>query len=325
MLRGLTCHLSHSEILEDLLIGLETSPEWMTRRFLVRTKQGSFSAHLGKTTVILTDREARELCEAVDVVGQQYKDRLIEFANILETWEYLSTITYEGIKGCHLLSVEKWLWDLMKEFSFKYDFRKGSSEWHIFDSRLTVVRLTHRDDPDYHAMLWPRVNATVMPNSTIDNIYSDCITELTEYDNNEIDGNALFDNVGPRGFWTATYTHTWMVQQFIPKVLTYYLGSLPHFQEIKKHMFGNLPLKVQDMLRKGTQLTTEQMNILRREAVNDWRDNRYVLLSDITEPKQLDYYVGMIQSLFHSYGSGVCSSIDLASILCRICKPGSVR
>jgi hypothetical protein len=113
MLRGLTCHLSHSEILEDLLIGLETSPEWMTRRFLVRTKQGSLSAHLGKTTVILT--------------------------------------------------------------------------------------------------------------------------ELTEYDNNEIDGNALFGNVGPRGFWTATYIHTYMDSSTIypqsSNLLSRLFTSFPRDQE----------------------------------------------------------------------------------------------
>jgi hypothetical protein len=301
MLRGLTCHLSHSEILEDLLVGLGTSPEWKTRRFLERTKQGSFRARLGKTIVILAEREAIELCDAVDTVGQRYKDRMIESANILETWDY-STITFEGIKGCHLLSVERWLWDLMKEFSYEFDFLKGSSEWHIFDSRLEVIRLTHRDDRDYHAMLWPRVKATLMPSSTVDIIYSDCITELTTYDDNKIDGNSLFANVGPRGFWTATYTHTWIVQQFIPKVFTHYLGSPAHFQQINKRVLENLSPKVQDMLRQGVQLKTEQINTLRQEAVDNWRDDRYVSLPDITEPKQLKYYVGGIQSLFHSYG-----------------------
>ena len=302
MLRGLTCHLSHSEILEYLLIGLGTSLEWKTRRFLEMTQQGSFKAHLGKTTVILSEREARELCDVIDEVGQRYKDSMVESANILEIWDF-STITFEGKKGCHLLSVERWLWDLMKEFSYEFDFQMGNSEWHIFDSRLEVIRLTHRDNPDYYAALWPIIKANFIANSTtVDIIYNDCITELTEFDKNEVDGNTLFGNVGPRGFWTASYTHTWIVQKFIPKVLTYYLGSFTHFQDIKKQMFDNLSPRVQDLLRKGTQLTTEQMNILRREAVDDGRHNRYVPLPDITEPKQLDYYVGMIQSLFHSYG-----------------------
>jgi hypothetical protein len=166
-----------------------------------------------------------------------------------------------------------------------------------------VIRLTHRDDPNYHAMLWPRVKATFLPRRTVDIRYNDCITELTEYDDNKIDSNSLFENAGPRGFWTATYTYTWIVQQFIPKVLTYYLESSTQCQKSKKRVLENLSPKVQDMLSQGTQLKTEQINTFRREAVDNWGDDRYVPLPDITEPKQLDYYVGRIQSWFYSYGA----------------------
>jgi hypothetical protein len=137
----------------------------------------------------------------------------------------------------------------------------------------------------------------------VDIIYCDCITELTTYDDNKIDSDSLFANVGPRGFWTAAYTHTWIVGQFIPKVLTYYLGSSTQFQRINKRVLENLSPKVQEMLRQGAQLNTEQIITLRQEAIDNWRDDRYIPLPDITEPKQLEYYVGNIQSLFHSYGA----------------------
>lgn len=68
MLQGLTCHLSHEEILTDFLIGLETSSEWEARPFLRKKNQNTFEVQLGKTTVILSGREADELCDVVDEV-----------------------------------------------------------------------------------------------------------------------------------------------------------------------------------------------------------------------------------------------------------------
>jgi len=292
MLRGLTCHLSHSEILTELFIGLGTSPAWETRPFLQTTEQGTFEAHLGQTTVILSENEASDLCKSVDTVCQTYKDILIEATNALETWDY-RPVSMEDIKGFEILSVERWLWDLMKQFSQEFDYDKGNSDWHIFDSHHAwAIRVARKGEPDY-VVIWPKFGNSFLPsNKDVELLYVDSITYLQLYRDKPYD--SIFKDVGPHGSWTATYTKEWIEQQFIPKVLSYYSVS-PSLKRVGK--IRQTASNVFPFLKPNQ----EQINAIMKKAVTDYSEKESLQLADIEEPNQFSDYLHYIQSWFHHY------------------------
>ncbi len=293
MLQGLTCHLSHSEILTELFIGLGTLPGWETRSFIHATEQGTFEVHLGETTVILSQNEANDLCDAVDEVCQKYKEILVEATNVLETWEF-RPVSMEDIKGFELLSVVQWLWDLMKQFSREFDYANGNSDWHIFDSHHAwSIRVTRKGKPEQdHVVIRPKIGNSFFPsNKEVDLLYVDCITYLQLYRDKPY--GSIYKDVGPLGIWTATYTKEWIEQQFIPKVLSYYSvsRSSTRIGKIKR-----MATKMFPFLNPGQ----KRLDAIMREAITDYVTER-VPLADISEPKQFETYLHEIQSLFHHY------------------------
>src|SRR5258708_7753202 len=290
MLRGLTCHLSHSEILTELFIGLGTPPGWETRPFLHITEQGTFEAHLGQTTVILSEDEANELCNAVDVICQRYKTVLIETTNTLETWDFRPVSMEE--KGFELLSVEQWLWDLMKQFSREFDYDNGNSDWHIFDSHhVWAIRVARKGCHD-HVIIWPKFEDDFFPSNDVHLLYVDSITYLRLYP--DAPDESIFKDVGPHGVWTATYTKEWIEQQFIPKVLSYY----PISRSLKRTgRIRQVASKVFPFLAPSQ----EQLDTIIQKAVSDYSAKENIPLADINEPKQFSPYLYQIQSWCHHY------------------------
>src|SRR5919202_3216304 len=107
--RGLTIRLSHTQIIRDLLLGLNTPPAWGARLFLTPLDDGTYGAQLGGTATILSQAEAIDLCAAVDKVGAAYKCSLVEVETLLETWEFQPVETEYG-RGFQLMSLPSELW-----------------------------------------------------------------------------------------------------------------------------------------------------------------------------------------------------------------------
>ncbi len=293
MLRGLTCRLSHEEVLTDFLVGLETPPDWEVRPFLHKTEQNTFEARLGETTVILSEREAYELCNAVDDICKQYKDIMVEATNALETWDF-RPVKIEVEKGFEILSVDLWLWEKMKQFSHEFDYDNGNSEWHIFDSQNLSIRVCPKEGPD-HVVIWPKFGDGFFPSRQVDLLFVDCITYLYLYDETTYD--SIFKNVGPHGVWTASYTKEWIEQQFIPKVLSYYSINQSPLKRTKKKLIEQIFLKI----FSSSKLSRKQQNTIIQEAVQDYSSEEDIPLADINEPKQFAPYLNEVQSSFHYY------------------------
>ena len=303
MLRGFTCHLSHSEILTQLFIGLGTPPNWETRPFLHKTEQKTFEARLGQTSIILSENEANDLCETVDVVCQKYRDILIETTNALETWDY-RPVSIEDERGFELLSVEQWLWDLMKQFSREFDYDNGNSDWHIFDSHHSwAIRVARRGCHD-HVIIWPKFGGSFFPSREVDLLYVDSITYLQLYRDKSDD--SIFENVGPNGVWTAKYTREWIERQFIPKVLSYYATSRLIPKSMKLNGIKRATLKA----FPTSKLSQKWLNAIMREAIQDYRSEEQTPLTYINEPKQFFHYLHQIQSWFHTYNFYGTSNIS---------------
>ncbi|GHO96306.1 hypothetical protein KSF_063540 [Reticulibacter mediterranei] len=308
LLRGLTCHLSHEEILTKFLIGLETPPDWEARPFLQRTKQNTFEAQLGKTTVILSKREADELCNAVDEVCKQYKAIMLKATNILETWDFRPE-KIEHEKGFELLSVETWLWEKMQQFAYEFDYDKGDSEWHIFDRRNLSIRVCPKGGSD-HVIIWPKFGNGLFPNGMVDLLYIDSITYLYLYKEPDVTYDSIFQNVGPHGVWTASYTKKWLEQHFIPKVLSYFRINYLSPKGMRKNLIEWILLK----LFPFSKSSQKRRDAVIQASTLDYSSEDEIPWAEICKLEQFAPYMHKIQSWFHHYRSYGASNMA-ASLL----------
>ncbi|HLP87655.1 MAG TPA: hypothetical protein VK184_03480 [Nostocaceae cyanobacterium] len=223
ILRGLRIKLQHQDILGKLMTGLGTKPESGCRDFFKTLDENNFEVHLGQTTIILSTEELNDLCSCIDTVGQEYKNTIIEFENILETWNFEFT-EFAGIRGFKLFSVEQRLWELMQSFATEFNYAQGKTEWHIFHQEETAIRISRgiRD----HAFILPKFssNLSLLPNSLIDIVYQLNDVHLQSLTKNNF--TSWEEDIGARGTWTAKYTKQWLLERFIPQIVNHYVQQL---------------------------------------------------------------------------------------------------
>ncbi|GLV59820.1 hypothetical protein KDH_66440 [Dictyobacter sp. S3.2.2.5] len=338
MLRGLTCYLSHKDILMLFSPGLGTPPAQGERRFLRQTEGNWFEARLGQTTVLLSEREASELCDAIDGVFQRYKANIVKAANILEIHEY-STVSIQNMIGFPLFAVDRWLWNLMKLFTELFLYSPKKSPGYLFSSSGMEIQICNKARRD-HTLIWPRVDTTdTSPsgNSGIQILYVDPITyhhtiyhdswENTKDQSEE----PSFEQVGPLGIWTAKYTEKWLLRQFIPVIFDTFLHQSHHSESILKPLQTILPPAIWARYKKSG-LTAEQIKTTMESAIHDYhkeiyspdehkyvsadpfRDN-YIPFESIKSPKELAPYIACIETMFTNHHA------QLNTILSNILQP----
>lgn len=247
LLRGLTCHLTHRQILESLMTGLDTRPSWGTRRFLKQTAEGGFEAQLGQTTVILSEQEASELCACVDAVCHAYKAILINTEDLLQTWDYRPrSLAGFQLHGFELLSIKPWLWECMLQFAREFDIFEGDSSWHIFDRGNRRLRVLSNREVE-NVLIRPFYGDPAFPRQDVELIY--CIEE-DGYLAVEEEWSAIpwQQAVGPKGRWTAQYTEQWLTNTFIPHVLAHYPTQQPENADERPYWSWGTALEKQKIL-----------------------------------------------------------------------------
>lgn len=324
MLRGLTCQLTHNDVLHDLLIGLHTPPDWEARGFIKKTANGTFEANLGQTTVLLSEQETYELCSCVDVVGQAYKDALIEATELLEAWDYQYIQTFEIpglpdlIRGFSLISVRPWLWELMKQFANEFDYVDEKSDWHIFNPGIHSIGIHQNKYGLTNVTLWPLFNGGNSLNDWVDVLYYDPDEDVILYE--YVSKKSWKQFVGVQGIWTVRYTHDWILKKFIPKVLSHYDVQSTVYQH-PIHIFQEwFAEKLVPHIFSGYKILQQKQREAQQEAIIEKStfsssQKMQTHISEASELQHLTPYLHYIQSWLAHYGLAYRTRRVAASLL----------
>lgn len=219
--RGLKIRINQRDILGKFMIGSGNSPDWRTRPFIKKVSEDAFEAILGELSTTLSRIEIEDLCLCIDEMCQKYKASILEIETLLEAEKYkpVEIPTYRKF-GFHLLSVQQWFWDLIKNFSEEQIQTNDESEWDVFGFNSRAIRI--EKGGCINALLYPVHPDTISSNNLLGG-YVDVV-----YDISNIPSSSLLDstpwqkNVGSRGIWTVNYTKVWLLEKLIPKIKDYY-------------------------------------------------------------------------------------------------------
>lgn len=288
LLHGMSFTLDHKAILRSLLVGLEQDFHLGLRGFLQEDKgNGNYVARLGTTTLLLTEEEASDLCSCVDEIFTEYKRVIESTEDVLQTWNY-PRIETDQVSGFHMVSVPKFLWDLMLEFANTFDYSNGNSDWHIFQyARFEICVYPHAD---IHVILQQSIQpGDYHTHDEVQIIYHPYIG--SSYGKN---ARTWFDEVGANGIWTITYTKYWVLNHFIPEVLEYYSDQLSN--QFAKGSF-QLWLRKTFQPREFKRLMFLYLKKSVQETILDAQQNTILPLSQVAKPKHLEPYIQDVSNL----------------------------
>ena len=279
--------LNHTDILGYLMSGLDTSPDSGARRFINKTDEDLFEARLGQIQITLQQDEAFDLCACIDIVCDEYKKRIMEAEDLLETGSFL-LVREESVPGIgfELFAVQLELWKLMCKFTSEFDYDKGDSEWHIFDGRGDCIRISRFEEsrfPDHALIYGQRIGR-----HSIDN-YVYLIFAVPRWLLRTVDTiwDGWQNNIGPYGIWTATYTKNWLLKRFIPTVCQHYLGTSESYHDLVYEW------------KKAVDVNTQTSISQSQEEISIQRVN---------QPNQLTTFMHDVHSWFYGLGLNIKTS-----------------
>jgi len=310
-LRGLTIYLNHNDILKELMIGLNTTPDQENRTFIKKLNDRTFSVSLfDKASLIISDVEAKDLCSCVDEVCTEYKGRMIEAENTFKSWNFkhVQSRYWDSSCGFHLLSIRREFWKLMLRFSHEFDWYEGNSGWHIFHPTWETISI-QKQRCHFPAELIPENRNPLSE-------FVDILYKIPNRLDTEKDDQWKYE-IGSKGIWTVSHTKDWLKNDFIPKVEEYYA------EEYEEMMLKILNCKTGE----SYQLMDDDYNmedLIQIQEVDEIRDLVPYLKAVqewLRRSKARNIASSDLRALYKSFADIICNSHPSAEIREKLLYP----
>jgi hypothetical protein len=220
-IRNCAITFGHEEILNILCLGRNTTLDIDLRKFVVCQdyhNKNIYYIQLGNVRFPLELETLEVLLEIIDDFASQYLNYIITLEGCSDSRLFQPSKHENGFK---LFKTEKWLWELLVEFSWRFDYAEGNSLWHIFDRGNNIFKVytennTEQLDSGHHAYLC----SENVENSFYDSSHEVWVTwkpMLLEYKKEQ--GLPVFSS---RKAWNANFTYSWLINELIPYVRYYF-------------------------------------------------------------------------------------------------------
>ncbi|MGK4118239.1 HNH endonuclease signature motif containing protein [Lysinibacillus capsici] len=210
-IRGSNISLGHKEILSVLYPGNNTPIEFDMRKYIVANlDNNNYVIQLGNSRFNLNLEEVKDLCVVIDKFIIDYINALKELEGVLECEEF--TPHFQNESKYNLIKVNMDLWLKILEFSRKYDYEAGDSDWNIFDSsgnntlKVYIKNNNEKYNEGYKCVIHSFIGD---PYSWTSSNY----VWLLWYD------VSFKKDYGLRDYWTVKQTYNWLLEDLLPKVI----------------------------------------------------------------------------------------------------------
>jgi HNH endonuclease len=220
-IRNCSITFEHEEILNFLCLGRDTTLDMELRRFVVcqdHHNKNIYYIQLGNVRFPLESETLEVLLEIIDDFASQYLNYIMMLEGCSDSRLFKPSKRRDGFK---LFKTEKWLWKLLVEFSWRFDYEEGNSLWHIFDRGNNIIKVytenkTEQFDSGHHAYLC---------SENVESRFYDASHEVWVtwtsilLDSEKKQGLSVFSD---RKSWNASFTYSWLINELIPYVIYYF-------------------------------------------------------------------------------------------------------
>lgn|GEM_PF-4295190 len=210
-LRDCMITLNHSQIIEQLFKGANTNIRNNLRRFIVSEEKNPDIYYVTLVNVGLP-LEEDEVIQLIDIIDDFYNLYIEECKKFYEVFRRDLFVSCDNKKNdLRLFKIKKELWYLIRDFSRKFDYANGDSDWHIFDANGSILRVYDQLVDDFKVFIFPqseKVDYFVYNEDEVWLVWTDeyfINSSLESFENNQ--------------YWGPFFTYQWLINELIPQVM----------------------------------------------------------------------------------------------------------
>lgn len=213
-LRDCMITLNHKQIMKSLFSGVNTDLDLKLRNYIIypyNVKEGIYYVDLANIRIPLEREEVEQLIKIVDNFFNCYIKECRDLYFLLSRDKFDRSDESNQIR---LIKISKKLWFTILKFCKEFDYDNGNSEWNIFDSSGSLIKVYYKDQSEFKAFIFPEIKGSkylVSDNEDVWLVWTD-----------EFFAHRKIENLQNNNIWSPSYTYRWLVNELIPYVIYYY-------------------------------------------------------------------------------------------------------
>lgn len=213
-LRDCMITLDHKQIMNSLSSGVNTNLDLKLRNYIIYpcdNREEIYYVDLANTRIPLERKEVEQLIEIIDDFFNCYIEECRQLYFLLSRDKFDRSDESNQIR---LITISKQLWFNILRFTREFDYSNGNSDWNIFDSGSSFIKIYYKHEGEFKAFIFPEIKGRkyMIPDN------EDIVLVWTE----EFFMHRKIDNFKNNKIWSSIYTYNWLINELIPYVIYYY-------------------------------------------------------------------------------------------------------
>lgn len=215
-LRDCMITLDHKQIMKSLFSGVNTEIDLKLRNYIIYpyNKKDIYYVDLANIRIPLEHEEVEQLTKIIDDFFYCYIKECRNLYFLLSRDKFNKSNESNESNQIRLIKISKQLWFTILRFCKEFDYDNGNSEWNIFDSSGSLIKVYYKDQAEFKAFIMPEIEGSkyiVSDNEDIWLIWTD-----------EFFSNRKIEKLQSNKIWSPIYTYRWLVDELIPRAIYYY-------------------------------------------------------------------------------------------------------
>ncbi len=280
-LRDCMITLNHKKIMERLFSGANTKFDLKLREYIIypcRKENQIYYADLGNVRIPLERQEVEQLTEIVDDFFNLYIKECKKLYFLFCQYKFSRCGKNNYLR---LVKINKKLWSYILKFCEEFDYKKGNSEWNIFDSGNSFIKVYYKKEAEFKTFIFPEIEGSkfIIPNDeSLWLVWTD-----------EFFMEKKIEDLQSNKIWSPNHTYQWIINKLIPYVVYYY-------EEKAKGLFTK---------------KTSYMHFKRKFNIRDFIDSTPY---DIGDTVNFLHFIERMQLFYSTYKYDYYCSSDLINL-----------
>ncbi|RXZ81927.1 hypothetical protein EBB07_13055 [Paenibacillaceae bacterium] len=228
-LRDCMITLNHSQIMSVLFEGAKTKLEHELRNYIIHSDVINPDIYYVDLANVRIPLERKEVEQLVEIIDDYYDYYMHEAKKIYEFFRLDIFSKCDCKNRLRLFKIDKKLWYLMLKFCRQFDYEKGDTNWHIFDTTGSSIKIYDNSKNEFRLFVHAEIEQTDFFISSQEQVW------LVWTD--EFFWNKHLSDFEQNHYWSPEYVYRWLINDLIPYVIFFYMETSNGFFKKKRTFY----------------------------------------------------------------------------------------